>query len=212
MQTSAFNGFPIYQTSDTADYGTQMSALVKAIDGRSVPRFTTATARDQAAGQFTAAGGVLADGMLCMIGGYPQIYRAGSWRGIMPTPYQTTTFWDTTFNGGGEQGVASLAIPDPGFPYFLDCTGTVTIFANSGVLVNAYLRLDALAGTLCSPIVMRDGLLPNGSGQTLTFGETTVGPITGAHNVLCTVKTIGGSGPWAVQSGGNLLRATVRAA
>lgn len=212
MQTSAINGFPIYQASDTADYGTQQSALVKAIDSRSVPRFSTTTAADQAMGTYTAGGGVLADGMMRMIGGYPQIYRAGSWRGVIPGPLQATTFYDTTWNGSGEVGVASLSVPDQGCPYFLDCSGTVTIFANSGVLVNAYIRLDAVAGTLCSPIVMRDGLLPNGSGQTLTFNETTVGPLTGAHTVLVTVRTTSGSGPWAVQAGGNILRAVPRAA
>lgn len=208
MQTSAINSYPIYQNSDTADYGTQMAALVKAIDARSVSRYSSTSAADAAMGAFTAGGGVLADGMLRMIGGWPQVYRGGLWRGIVPINNQTTTFFDTTFNGSAETGVAILNVGDPGHPYMLDVSGAVTVYGQSGVTVNVYLRLDAVAGTLCSRVGIRDGLQPSGSAASLSFPVYRC-PIvlTGSHRVLCTVKTTGGSGNWAVTSDGNYLRA-----
>lgn len=212
MQTSAINGLPTYQNSDPFDYGTQMAALVKAVDNRLVARFSTAAARNAAMGAYTAAGGVLTDGQMCTVGGFPQVYRSGSWRGLLPSVYQQPTFFDTTYSGGNEAGVATLAIPDPGFSYYLDCSMTITVSANAGSQVNCFIRLDAPAGVLMSPILNRSGSLPDGEPFTLTASETTYGPITGAHNVIATVWRIRGTGNWYVSATGNMLRAVIRPA
>ena len=114
------------------------------------------------------------------------------------------------FGSTAETGVGSLSIPDPGSSYFLDCMGAVNISANTGVPVEVYLRIDAAGGALASPVRHRSGQLPNGELISLDFPPFRMGPYTGAHTLLCTVRrTSTGTGTWAVLASGNYLRANI---
>lgn len=210
MKTSPLNGLPIYEDADLLRYGTQQQATITALDSRVIGRYTTRAAAEAAAGAFTGQGGVLTDGMVRTVGGYLETWRSGAWRGVMPSTVQTTVFFETTFSNTAEAGVASLAIPDPGVSYFLDCSGAVSISANAGVTVEAHLRIDAAGGTVASPTRYRSGQLPPGELISLEFPAYRVGPYTGAHTLLCTVRRpAAGTGNWAVLAGGNYLRANI---
>lgn len=209
MKTSPLNGLPIYEDADLLRYGTQQEATIDALDTRVIGQYDTRAAADAALGAFTGQGGVLKQGMTRTIAGYFETYRSGAWRGVMPSTFQTTSFFETTFNGPAEAGVGQLAIPDPLASYHLDCSGAVSISAAAGTNVEAYLRIDAAGGQLVSPIRYRSGQLPAGELISLDFPAFRAGPFTGAHTLLLTVRRTQGTGDWAVLAGGNVLRANI---
>lgn len=210
MQLSPFGQWPMLEMEDViSNFEDGQKSQGAAFDKSCVGHFATRAAADSASGAYTAQGGVLTDGMTRTIAGYPETYRAGAWRGVMPTMTQTPNFFETTFNGSAETGVASLAIADPGVSYLLDVFGSLNLAANAGTSCEAYLRLDSISGPQVPVTRVRSGGLPDGELISLDFPAYRMGPYTGTHTLLCTVKRTAGTGNWAVNSGGNLLRANI---
>jgi hypothetical protein len=212
VKTTPINGMRRFETADAIDMTTQDLARMGDVDSRVVAHFDTKAAADAAYGAFTAQGGVLTNGMARAIGGYLELYRGGGWRGIQPVVVSTPSFFETTYNGAAEVGVATLALPDIGSPYYADVTGTLSVSANTGCQVQAVVRLDAIEATIASAVLTRSGQYPNGELMSLTFSPWRIGPITGTHNLIVALKRILGTGNWFVPAGGNTLRADITAA
>lgn len=210
MQTSSINQLPIYADADAFAYGTQMSALVKALDPRVPARFASLSAATSAYNAFVAAGGAMTDGMQRSVAGDPQIYANGQWRGQVHRSATQTSFFATTITDGTEVGIASLSIPDPGWPYILDTSFTVLVAATAGVYAKVRCRLDTVGGAVISQDVPRSGAFPAGEVMPLSGSPFPSGTLTGAHTVIATGRMILGSGNWAVGAGDSLVNCMIR--
>lgn len=212
MKTSAINGLPEYEDSDALAYGAQMKALVDAIDPRVIARFASLSAANSAYGAFTAAGGVMTTGMMRAVAGDPQIYANNNWRGIVHTTVSQATFFNTTIADSSEVGVATLNVPDPGWPYVLDTSAVVLIATQSGVVANVRVRLDTVSGTIVSQDIASFGA--PGIVVPLPLNTFPSGTLTGAHTLVVTARktqdTSGGGGNWNIPAGGSLLNAFIR--
>lgn len=171
--------------------------------------FATNAARDTAFGNWVSAGNSMRNGLQCTVSGVPQQYRNGSWRGLVPTTATVTTFFATTFSNTTETGIATLAIPDPGWPYILKTSGVIAIAATAGVQANVRARLDSVTGTVISQDVPRSGQFPAGEIMGVPLGACPSGTLTGAHSVVVTARMISGSGNWAVAAGGSLFNCDI---
>lgn len=212
MKTSAINAIPEYEDTDALQYGAQMKATVDAIDSRVIARFANITAANSAYGAYTSAGGVLLTGMMRAVAGDVQIYANNAWRGIVHTTVSQGTFFNTTITNTTEVGVATLAVPDPGWPYILDVSAVVMIATQSGVLANVRIRLDSVTGTIVSQDIASYGqpgmLVP------IPLNSFPTGTLTGAHSLVVTARktfdSTGGNSNWNVPAGGSLLNAFIR--
>lgn len=210
MQTSSINQLPIYQDSDALQYGTQQSAIIKALDPRITARFASLSAANSAYSAFVSGGGAMTDGMFRSVAGDPQIYAGGQWRGIRTLTASQITFYATTIWDATETGIAQLSVPDPGWPYILDTSAVVAVAAQAGVQVNVQVRLDSVSGTIISQISTRSGALPAGEIIMVPIGVTPSGTLTGSHTLVVSGVRTAGSGNWAVGSGGSIVNAMIR--
>jgi hypothetical protein len=210
VQTTAINQLPIYQDSDPLQYGTQMSAVLKAIDPRLPARFASLSAANAAYAAFVAGGGAMTDGMQRSIAGDPQIYANGQWRGMVHRSASQTTFFNTTIADGSEVGVATLPIGDPGWPFILDTSGTVLVAAQADTFVNVQCRLDSMTGPVISQDVNRTGQFPAGQLMPLPLGAFPSGTLTGSHTVIVTARRTLGAGNWNVPAGGSIVNCAIR--
>lgn len=203
MPTTTRNGLPYPASTDAPNGPLQMQQLANAIDTRIVPKFSTNSARSSA---ITAP----ADGDMAMVNGYPTFYRSGQWRGIVSTTAGTTTFFATTITDATEAGVATVTVPDPGWPYILDVSAVVGVSADADTWVNVRCRLDTVSGTVISQDSVRSGKLPAGETIMVPLGSFATGTLTGSHSVIVTVRRTLGSGTWNVISTGSLVNAMIR--
>jgi hypothetical protein len=212
VQTSAINQLPIYQDTDALQYGAQMSAVLKAIDPRLPARFADVSSANSAYAAFTAGGGAMTNGKQRSIAGDPQIYANGQWRGIVHRSASQTTFFNTTIADGSEVGVATLSIPDPGWPYILDTSAVVIVAAQASTYVNVQVRLDSVSGAVISQTVNRSGQLPAGEAIPIPLGTWPSGTLTGAHSVVVTAARTLGSGNWNIPASGSIVNCMIRPA
>lgn len=126
---------------------------------------------------------------------------------------QQQTFFDTTFSGTGEAGVAQLAIADPGWAYVLDVSACVQVASTAGVQVTIRVRLDSVpGGAMVSQPGIRSGALPAGEIIMVPLSTFTTGTLTGAHTLICTAQLTVGAGNWNVPATGSILNAIIRPA
>ena len=210
MQTSAINQLPIYQDSDSLQYGAQQSAVLKAIDPRLPARFADLSSANSAYSAFVAGGGAMTNGMQRSIAGDPQTYANGQWRGQVTRSASQTTFFNTTIYDGTETGVATLSISDPGWPYILDTSAVVLVAAQASTYVNVQCRLDSVTGAVISQTSNRSGQLPAGEAIPIPLGTFPSATLTGAHTVIVTATRTLGSGNWNVPAGGSIVNCMIR--
>lgn len=205
--TDPITGASIRDQNDFASGGQQIGALLAALRTLVSAKFNTASARDAA---YAAVPGSLTDGTPCTVAGVPQVYRNGQWRGLVSTSVNQLTFFPTTISTDTETGIATVAIPDPGFPYIIDTSFTAVVAAQAGVYVNVRARLDSITGTVISQDVQRSGSLPAGESIPVTSSPFPSGTLTGPRTLVLAGRRTLGSGNWAVPAGGSNLYATIR--
>lgn len=80
MQTEPLTGARKPEQTDGPLGGLQISNAVDDLAEYAYPRFATTAARDTAYAAWVAAGGTMADGMVCSAGGLLYRYKSGAWR------------------------------------------------------------------------------------------------------------------------------------
>lgn len=203
--TTPINALPYPNSSSPNNPPIHFQALNNQLDTRLVPRFATATARNSA---ITSP----VEGMVCVVAGYPQVYRSGAWRGIQSQLISTTTV-DTGLKTGNAT-LMTLSIPDPQCAYKIQCSAQI-IFGVVGPGVTAGGRIRVNGTDL---IVGNDAINASGSNMNnllTTIPAGTTGTMTGAATVSVFVSMTGpaGYGYQATASGGlglyNILSALV---
>lgn len=208
--TNPLTGARYPDSASGTDLATYYANVVNDLSPMTAPPFGTAAARDAAFGAWAGQGNSMRDGLLCTVAGILQMYRNGAWRGVASTSASQTTFFNTTISDSVEYGVATLAIPDPGFPYILDTTACVLVAATAGVQVNIRIRLDSVTGIVISQDVPRSGQLPAGEVIPIPLGTWPSGTLTGAHSIVVTARRVLGSGNWNIPSGGSIANCLIR--
>lgn len=197
-------------SASAVNLDTYFANIVNDLSPMTAPPFSTAAARDTAFANWVSTGNFMRDGLLCTVGGILQMYRGGSWRGVAFTSASQTTFFQTTISDSVEYGIATLAIPDPGFPYILDTSAVVAMAAQAGVQVSIRIRLDSVTGTVISQDSVRSGALPAGEVIPIPLGTWPSGTLTGAHSAVVTARRTLGTGNWACSAGGSIVNCMVR--
>jgi hypothetical protein len=210
MKTTAINQLPYYEDADALAYGTQQASTIPAIDARLPARFASLSAATSAYSAYTAAGNAMTDGMQRVVAGDPQTYVGGQWRGQVTRSASQTTFFNTTVYDGTETGVATLSIPDPGWPYILDTSAVVLVAAQASTWVNVQVRLDSISGAVISQTSNRSGALPAGEAIPIPLGTFPSATLTGAHTVIVTATRTLGSGNWNVPASGSIVNCMIR--
>lgn len=77
--TEPLTGARIPDSTDNAALYTHISNAVVDLSSKTIPRFTTNAARDTAYTNWVNAGNTMVDGLVCVVGGAPMLYRSGAW-------------------------------------------------------------------------------------------------------------------------------------
>lgn len=114
--TDPLTGLTIQDQSDPAQGGFEIGRLLTGLAPYSIPRFATATLRDNA---YTAAGVSLQDGMCCYVGGRFLERRSGVWTkigGPVELLYENGNAGGSgvVAVGAGATGVLSVNVPASG--------------------------------------------------------------------------------------------------
>ncbi len=129
-------------------------------------------------------------------------YRAGglesfdgtTWRGASPVFVAETREGVARTGITGIASLTSVAVPDPGWPYRLQVSGS-TQFTATNCRVDLHVRLDGIDGEVIAA----------GIGQTDGFGfaltpTSTSAVLTGAHTIYLYGVRISGTGSWAANT------------
>ena len=127
MPNTPLSGIPYPGPNDGPNGPQQIQNAVAKIDSLVTPQFATAAARDSAYAAWVAAGNTKREGLRCYVNaqtspllpGREMVYRANAWRGIYSffVPSLPLTVWSTPVGDNTPRAIASLIIPDPGYPY-----------------------------------------------------------------------------------------------
>jgi hypothetical protein len=181
-------------SGDAASIAAYFQNLAMDLGDDCVPRFATATARDNAYNARVTAGYPIADGMVCVVAG--RLYRriGGSWRldqqrGIVRSVTPTAGSAAEFFNGGAETGVTSGAAGLAGF----------TLYEAGTILVNATFNIGVASapGAALGTVKIDGTQVGNTAVSRVTPWHTvsSTGLVTlaaGAHSIAFNVSTSGG--------------------
>lgn len=140
QHTNALTGARYPDNSSATDLATYYSWAVNDLSPMTIPYFSTKAARDTAFTNWVNAGNSMRDGLHCNVGGYDQVYRGGSWRGVGSVPHNTTAV-DGSFHDTSAV-VMTLSIADPGFAYQLQAAGSVLVNMSAGTTLFAQIQVN----------------------------------------------------------------------
>jgi hypothetical protein len=142
VHTAPLTGARIPDLTDSTDLAQWFSYAVNDLDDNATPSFASAAARDTAYSNWVSAGNTMRDGLVCTVAGNIQVYRSSAWRGTSTLYYNTTavTAWTTAVADDNVRVIASIAIPDPGWPYRIRSFGEFEATGAGGG------RVDSLMG------------------------------------------------------------------